>query len=422
MPINLLSISSSRGLTAGSRGIGRIIYCCLLSLTMTFTLVTPSALAKRKPPVTQLEGFYLSQQGEHTRFVFELSDYFHYRSFSLHAPERFVIDFGHARLSAHLSHPALINTPVKTLRHARRGDDLRVVLDLKRQTKRVRVFSLPKDKNHRYRLVVDMYDRPQSAKTMVQTALKKIMPLEIKLPKPRSRDIIVVIDPGHGGKDPGATGRHGTREKDVVLSIAKDLQRMLNEQEGFKAVLTRRGDYFISLRHRLDLARKFRADMFIAIHADAYLHRRAHGASVYALSERGATSEAARWLAQKENYSELAGAPLSDKGNTLRSVLIGLQQTATIGASLQIGGAILNKLNDFTQLHHDKVEQAAFVVLKSPDIPSLLVETGFLSNYSEEKRLRKYYYQHQLAWSIMQGIRSYFMSQPPRGTLFAENR
>lgn len=237
------------------------------------------------------------------------------------------------------------------------------------------------------------------------------------------RRIVIVIDPGHGGKDPGATGTHGVHEKNVVLSISQKLQALINKQPGFYAVLTRQGDYFIPLRQRMMIARQDNADMFIAIHADAYLNHVAHGASVYALSSRGATSEAARWLAQRENQSELmGGVDLADKEDVLRSVLINLSQTATIHASLLIGQNLLSDLNRFTTLHYSRVEQAAFVVLKSPDIPSLLVETGFLSNSTEERNLQDPGYQQKIAEALMLGITRYFTENPPPNTWLAEKQ
>ncbi|MDF1655738.1 MAG: N-acetylmuramoyl-L-alanine amidase [Coxiellaceae bacterium] len=249
----------------------------------------------------------------------------------------------------------------------------------------------------------------------------KATPIVVPSKKPQKlRQVVIVIDPGHGGKDPGATGRRGTHEKNVVLSISRQLQRLINQQRGFKAVLTRTGDYYLSLRKRLAIARKYKADMFIAVHADAYKNRKAHGASVYALSERGATSEAARWLAQRENKSELmGGVELSGKGHLLRSVLIDLSQTATISASLKIGNDMLHSLRRVTSLHHSVVEQAAFVVLKSPDIPSLLVETGFISNRHEENNLRSVRYQKRIANALMLGIKRYFVTYPPRHTWLA---
>jgi N-acetylmuramoyl-L-alanine amidase len=233
------------------------------------------------------------------------------------------------------------------------------------------------------------------------------------------RKIVVVIDPGHGGKDPGASGYHKTLEKHVVLAISKRLQQKINRQPGMVAVLTRDGDYFIDLRRRLDISRRYHPDIFVAIHADAFTNTQSHGASVFALSQRGATSEAARWLAEKENYSELGGVNLKgldDKTGVIRSVLIDLSQTATIHASLKIGANVLRYLGRMTTLHNHKVEQARFVVLKSPDTPSILVETGFISNPLEEQRLASSAYQEKLSQAIFDGIYQYFRDYPPRGT------
>jgi N-acetylmuramoyl-L-alanine amidase len=257
---------------------------------------------------------------------------------------------------------------------------------------------------------------PASKKKQLASAAPVSVPLKL-------RDVVVVVDPGHGGKDPGAIGRLGTREKDVVLLIAKALQKKINQQPGFRAILTRRDDRYVSLRQRLAIARAHKADMFISVHADAFKNRKAHGASVYALSQRGATSEAARWLATRENRSELmGGVDLSDKGRMLKSILLDLSQTATISASLEIGGDILQALGRVGSLHHKVVEQAAFVVLKSPDIPSLLVETGFISNRQEEFHLRSPRYRAQVAGAIMQGISRYFVSHPPRNSWLAYYR
>ena len=220
------------------------------------------------------------------------------------------------------------------------------------------------------------------------------------------RKVVIVIDPGHGGKDPGAIGLGGVYEKNIVLSISKKLAHYINAQPGFKAVLTRSTDKYLTLRERLARARRFHPDLFIAIHADAYSNPRSSGASVFALSLRGATSEAARWLAAKENASELVGGvTLNNKSELLKSVLLNLSQTATIQASLRIGSDILSAIGHVTHLHRQRVEQAAFVVLKSPDIPSLLIETGFVSNDHDQRRLLDASAQWQLAVSIGNGIR-----------------
>ncbi len=220
----------------------------------------------------------------------------------------------------------------------------------------------------------------------------------------------VVIDAGHGGRDHGATGPSGTLEKNVVLSIAWQLAREINKQPNMHAVLTRKGDYFVPLRKRLALARKGDADLFVAIHADAYLNSRARGASVYALSTHGATSEAARWLARRDNYSELSDIKLdklADDSPMVRSVLIDLAQKVTIRDSVHVARSLLDKLNDVTKLHYKRVEQAPFMVLRSPDIPSVLVETGFISNPREEKLLASTGYQKKIADAILQGILVY---------------
>lgn len=239
-------------------------------------------------------------------------------------------------------------------------------------------------------------------------------------PANNGRNAVIVIDPGHGGKDPGASGSGGIDEKNVVLAIAKDLDVDLKKEPHITPELTRHGDYFVTLRGRLRLARKGRADLFMAIHADAYSDNYAHGASVFALSEQGASSEAARWLAQKENYSELGGVDLADKSYELRSVLIDLSQTASISESLQYGWSIVNALRqNHMTLHRGTVEQAPFVVLKSPDIPSLLIETGFISNQQEELNLNNPDYQQKLAEALAEGVVSYLKHYPPPGTWFA---
>jgi N-acetylmuramoyl-L-alanine amidase len=233
------------------------------------------------------------------------------------------------------------------------------------------------------------------------------------------RDVIVVIDAGHGGKDPGAHGPRNSREKYVVLAIALKLKQYIDRQPGMRAVLTRSGDYYVGLRQRLDIARKYNGDIFVSIHADAFSNPHSNGASVFALSASGATSEAARWIAEKENYSELGGVNLGNLDDTngiVRSVLIDLSQTATINASLQMGSGVLGNLRSLTRLHSNKVEQARFMVLKSPDIPSILIETGFISNPIEERNLTSQAYQDRLSRSIFAGLKAYFWNNPPHGT------
>lgn len=246
------------------------------------------------------------------------------------------------------------------------------------------------------------------------------MPVNVQhAPSTYLRDVVIVLDPGHGGKDPGAIGPNHSAEKYVVLAIAQKLKQLIDKQPGMRAVLTRNGDYYVGLRERMRIARKYNADIFVAIHADAFVNHNSNGASVFALSQTGATSEAARWLAEKENYSELGGVNLSgldDRNGVIRTVLIDLSQTATIGASLHMGSRVLRGLDKITSLHNTKVEQARFMVLKSPDIPSILIETGFISNPREERNLTSPAYQLQLTRAIFEGVKGYFWEYPPHGS------
>jgi N-acetylmuramoyl-L-alanine amidase len=242
-------------------------------------------------------------------------------------------------------------------------------------------------------------------------------------PEARPRDIVIAIDAGHGGEDPGARGYSGVYEKDIVLAIARRLQDKIDREPGMKAVMTRDGDYYLSLRKRTLKARNSRADLFVSIHADAFRDRSVRGTSLYVLSQNGATNEAARWLAEKENASDLiGGVSLDDKDNLLASVLLDLSQTATLQASFEAGESVLRNMSPVAYMHKHKVQQAGFVVLKSPDIPSILVETAFISNPQDEKRLRSPDYQSTVASAIFSGIKDYFSKHPPAGTQIAANR
>jgi len=294
-------------------------------------------------------------------------------------------------------------------------------LDL-RESIEAKSFPLPPNKQYGHRLVVDL--EPKSG------AFK---PLEITKPvidaqqaENMQRDLIVAIDAGHGGEDPGAIGHGGIYEKRVVLAIAKKLEALLKKEKGFTPKLIRTGDYYIGLRERTQKARKFNADLFISIHADAFSSPRASGSSVFALSQRGATSEAARWLADKENASDLiggvGGVSLDDKEDLLAGVLLDLSMTASLSVSLDLGQTVLNSMGGVSKLHKRRVEQAGFAVLKSPDIPSLLIETGFLSNPGEARKLKTSHYQNQMAHAIFKGIKRYFTQSPPPGTYLASVR
>lgn len=387
--------------------------------------------------VAEISSLRLSVEQDKVRLVLMATDALSYTTTLL--PKSLVVDIKQAKFKAVFDNQVFAATPIATLESKPKGKDLHLVMRLKTPVV-VKHFFLSRP----HRLVLDFYlpkkphlDRETSSSTpssdhatdssvilddLEQDLIAKLYQTNEKSVKDTHlRQIVVVIDPGHGGKDPGAIGKRGTCEKDVTLAIAKALQRIMNNTRGFRAVLTRSQDYFIPLRERLEIAHSCKADVFISIHADAYRNRDAHGISIFALSQRGATSEAARWLAEKENESEL-GQAISDKGALLRSVLIDLAQTATIGASLEIGGKILSELSNFTSLHFKEVEQAAFVVLKSPDIPSLLVETGFLSYRAEELKLRNANYQREIASRLAAGIQTYFIRHPPLDSYLAKMR
>lgn len=363
-------------------------------------------------------------------------------SFTLANPNRVVLDFKGASLGFRLNPRMMTNNLIKQVRLGQPlPGTLRLVLETNAA---VQISTSPwhPAKPGARGLRVDLTPLGGITRT---TALAKPLPKAVAKPalKPQARqtatprrslpqavavrhspsralrDAVIVIDAGHGGKDPGAHGPRGSKEKNVTLAIAWKLKQMIDRQPGMRAVLTRRGDYYIGLRQRLDIARKYNADIFISIHADAFINPNSHGASVFALSQTGATSEAARWLAEKENFSELGGVnlgDLDDQNGVVRSVLIDLSQTATIGASLKMGNQILRQLDHLTDLHNKHVEQARFVVLKSPDIPSILVETGFISNPREEQNLNSNYYQQRLCQAIVQGLKQYFWDNPLRGT------
>ena len=264
------------------------------------------------------------------------------------------------------------------------------------------------------RLVIDLYDKDLPKAQNVGKSVKTIQ---------HRRNVIVAIDAGHGGDDPGAIGPTRLYEKDVVLGIAKDLAALFNKEPGFKAVLVRKGDYFIALRKRTEIARESQADVFLSIHADAFKTPKVSGASVYAISQRGATSETARWLAEKENRSDLiggvGGVSLNDKDDLLAGVLLDLSMTESLSRSLEMGNAVLEQLGKVNKLHKKRVEQASFAVLKSPDIPSILIESGYISNPGEERRLGDRAHQGKLAKAIFEGVRSTMFSSPPIGSYLA---
>ncbi len=380
-----------------------------LFLFALFFLAFPVQAAKS----VEIQGARLWNAPDHTRLVFDISRSVEHRLFTLENPSRLVIDFEDASLKKKLDPAKFTSRHIKTLRYAPQpGGKLRVVLDLAHPV-RPRSFLLRPSGDYGHRLVIDLYDRTGS--TRVTQSVKK------EQRKPGVRDVIVAIDAGHGGEDPGARGRKlRAREKDITLAIARKLKKLIDAEPGMRAVLTRKGDYYVGLRKRMQIARKYHADLFVSIHADAFRNSKARGSSVFVLSRRGASSEAARWLAAKENASDLVGGvSLDDKDDILASVLLDLAQTGTLAASMRAAALVHRQMGKIGKLHGDHVQNAGFMVLKSPDIPSMLVETGFISNPSEERQLASSKHQQRIARAIFKGIRTYFELEPPPGTRLA---
>ena len=370
-----------------------------------------------------VQGVRLWHAPESSRLVFDLDRGSDHKLFLLSSPNRLVIDIEDSRLLKAMEGLPTESGPVKKVRSGMRNDkDLRIVLDL-REAVEPKSFQLKPNDKYGHRLVVDLYRKVKANKQGKVKPVKINKPTYTKNSLKSKRDIIVVVDAGHGGEDPGTIGHGGVHEKKVVLAIAKKLQALLKKEKGFKAKMVRTGDYYVGLRERTKHARKANADLFISIHADAFSSPRASGSSVFALSQKGATSEAARWLADKENASDLiggvGGVSLDDKEDLLAGVLLDLSMTASLSVSLELGQLVLNSMGGVGHLHKRRVEQAGFAVLKSPDIPSLLVETGFLSNPKEAKKLKSSSYQTQMAKAIFKGIKRYFQQSPPVGTLLA---
>jgi N-acetylmuramoyl-L-alanine amidase len=387
-----------------------------MSLVLFMMAVTVNAAS--------LSGVRLSQDATTTRLVLDLSSATQFNTFTLSKPDRLVIDLDNITQQPQLSLPSFANTPIQNIRYAEKDNNgLRIVLDLSKSLT-YQAQSLAANQGYPYRIVIDLNDasaaKPsQAAATSTPAAAADPAPAATPVKSRKSlpkKDIVIAIDAGHGGQDSGALGPSGTKEKDVVLAIAKRLANLVNKEPGMRAYLTRDRDVFITLRQRIQRARKHGADMFISIHADAFHKKSARGSSVYVLSQRGASSEAAQILADRENAADLAGGiSLEDKDDLLASVLLDLSQTASLEASLEVGNTVLSGLKRVGHVHKKHVESAAFVVLKSPDIPSILVETAFISNPTEERKLRSSSHQNKLAQAMMTGIRSYFKRNPPPG-------
>lgn len=367
--------------------------------------------------IADVDGVRVWQSPANTRLVFDLSQPHQHKIFTLQNPYRLVIDLGgNAKFKPNVDKVELASTLVTGLRTGRqKNKDLRLVFQLRADVNPKSSILAPNKIYPHHRLVVDLVEKNARSIESVQT----IKTVADKVPH-NKRDIIVAIDAGHGGEDPGAIGYRRTKEKVVVLKIAKKLAALLQAEPGYKPFLTRTGDYYIPLRERTRKARDANADLFISIHADAFRNSQAHGSSVFVLSERGASSEEARYLAEKENEADLVGGvSLGGREDHVAMTLLDLSMTATRGSSLAVGKSILKRMDKISRLHKKQVGEAAFIVLKAPDIPALLIETGFISNPGEAKKLATSSYQNKMAREIFYGLTGYFYREPPEGSYIA---
>ncbi|MET0357630.1 MAG: N-acetylmuramoyl-L-alanine amidase [Cellvibrio sp.] len=397
----------------------------------------------------------------YTRVVLDLDAPVNYNLVLASNPTRIILDLADSTLNTSVTKLPLKDTPIEIARSSVLDDkDVRLVFDLKRNVA-PKSFLLKKSDGNHDRLVLDLYEAEttsvpalnadgttasnsatsepvnieelmakepvvsEAANTSVATAPAPTPGAPAPTPSvpapaqatTNGRTILIAVDAGHGGVDSGALGPKNMREKDVTLAIARELVRVINARPGYAARLTRNGDYFVQLQKRRDLARDMKADLFISVHADSFTDPSAYGASVFALSRKGATSEMARFLAQRENDSDLVGRvggiSLEDKDAQLAGVLVDLSMTSTVNSSLQVGSQVLSSISAIAPLHAKHVEQAGFVVLKSPDVPSILVETGFISNTSEARKLASPAYREQMAEAIFKGVHKYFTQHPP---------
>ena len=379
----------------------------LLQMLGVGALVAASTLSF----ATEIKNLQLTTTAEGTRAVFELNGPLDYKLFEIANPDRIVLDLRASSFAEGFATPVGRGL-LKSVRTGKQGKDVRVVFDLASGVRPKSFLLLPGDKAP-YRLVVDLFPRGKSKMEVVKQASP---------PMEKPRDVVIAIDAGHGGDDPGATGAAGTREKEITLAVARELKRLIDRQPGMSAVLTRDSDYFIPLKQRYQKAREAKADLFVSVHADAYSSGDARGSSVWMLSARGATNEAARWLEDRENRADLVGGvSLDNKDNTLAAVLLDLSQGATLEASGVVANQVLQALAKVGPTHRGFVEKANFVVLRSPDVPSILVETAFITNPAEEKRLKNPEQRDKIAKAILDGVHSYFVAAPPPGSLFAAN-
>lgn len=383
--------------------------------TVALFLVLFSSVCLAAP--VQIQTVRIWPAPDNTRVVFDLSAPVAYQISSF--PDRIEIVIDEAQLTGTVPSFDTGKSLMTTFSSAVMPTGVRVVLAL-REGVQTKSFTLKPNEQYGHRLVVDLFQENSAAAPANSSAALPVGP-EPEVMGPPPRNVVIAIDAGHGGEDPGARGQKGTVEKEVVLAIARKLETLLKNEKGMRPVMVRDGDYYVSLRQRINKARAEKADLFVSIHADAFYNPDAKGSSVYTLSQRGATNEAARWLADQENAADLVGGvSLDDKDELLASVLLDLSQTATTEASLDIGSSVLSSLKQIGGVHKHRVDQAGFLVLKSPDIPSILIETAFISNPAEEKKLRDPAHQEKLAAAIMKGIRAYFTRHTPPGTILAQ--
>ena len=396
-------------------------------LTLVLGLLAPLAQA------VELRDVRLWDGPDSTRIVFDLEGATAHRSFTLENPNRLVIDLNDAKLAQGVKLDGLGKGIVKGVRTGPREGGLRVVLDLG-ESASPKSFGLEPNGQYGYRLIFDLYGKTPAVAPTDQTALAVVSPAPSPPPASPSvrapvvavdprlaqltpyRPIVIAIDPGHGGEDPGARGKSGVIEKDVSLRISKKLAKLVNETPGYKAVLTRTGDYYVGLRERTGIARKAQADLFVSIHANSLpVARNVRGSAVYVLSQRGATSEHAKMLASLENAADLVGGvEIAGKDDDLASVLLDISQTAVREASFDFGTRLLESIGQVNALQKRDVQQAGFAVLKAPDIPSVLVETAFLSHPEDERLLAAADYQESMAASLLAGIKGYFSGYRPQ--------
>ena len=433
------------------------------SLGVLYVLLTDSELVQANPASAKLLGVRVWPSEDYTRITLESDQTLPISHQLLTSPDRLVVDIQGLELNPTLKDLVAKVKPndpyVAQIRVGQfQPSVVRLVFDLKEAVK-PQLFTLEPIAEYQYRLIFDLYptNPPDPLMQLVKESARKEKLLaqeQAKSPKgsaleddpiaafanqesrpskkagssaptqnaapantqriPFRRLITVALDPGHGGEDPGAIGARGSYEKHIVLAIAKRLKNKIDQDDGMRPFLTRDGDYFVPLNRRVFKARQVEADLLVSIHADAFIQPRARGASVYALSQQGATSSAARWMANKENVSDLIGGiNIKTKDRQVANLLLDMSTTAQINDSLQVGQAVLRKIGDFAPLHKNRVEQAGFAVLKAPDIPSILIETAFISNPQEEKRLNDEVYQERIADAILAGIKDYFAKNPP---------